>query len=223
MTGCFISFEGIDGAGKSTHIEACAEWLRARGQTVVVTREPGGSELAEAIRQWLLGHEMATETEALLAFAARSDHLNRVIRPALAEGHWVVCDRFTDSTFAYQGPGLGGEARYLNLLEQWLHGDLQPARTYYFELSPEVAAARRAAVREADRFEARDVAYFEQVSRAYRQRVKADGDRFLVLDASQSREVIAERLISDLSCVFERWQRGGQAAGRLAAGAAERA
>lgn len=214
MTGCFISFEGIDGAGKSTHVEACAEWLRKRGQTVVLTREPGGSELAEAVRHWLLNHEMAVQTEALLAFAARSDHLDRVIRPALAEGKWVICDRFTDSTFAYQGPGLGGEIRYLSGLEQWLHGDLQPARTYYFELAPEVAAARRAAVRQADRFEARDLTYFEQVGRAYRKRVLDDEARFLVLDASQPREVIAGQLMADLASVFERWQRGGLASGR---------
>lgn len=213
MTGCFISFEGIDGAGKSTHIEACAEWLRERGQTVILTREPGGSELAEAIRHWLLHHEMAVQTEALLAFAARSDHLSRVIRPALAEGKWVVCDRFTDSTFAYQGPALGGEIRHLKALEQWIHGDLQPARTYCFDLPPDVAASRRAAVREADRFEARDIAYFEQVRRAYQQRIRADEHRFLVLDASQRREVIADQLRADLAFVFERWERGGRASG----------
>ncbi len=203
--GCFISFEGIDGAGKSTHLQACVDWLESRGQRVVLTREPGGSELAEAIRHWLLSHEMSVQTEALLAFAARSDHLARVIRPALADGAWVVCDRFTDSTFAYQGPNLGAEREQLAVLEQWLHGDLQPARTYYFDLPPAVAAERRAAVREADRFEARDIAYFEQVRSAYRQRIEADPGRFLILDSRQSREAIAQTLLADLDALFQRW------------------
>ncbi|MDO4904868.1 MAG: dTMP kinase [Lautropia sp.] len=198
----FITFEGIDGAGKSTHVQACVDWLRAQGQRVVLTREPGGSDLAEGIRHWLLNHEMTVQTEALLAFAARSDHLSRVIRPALAEGAWVLCDRFTDSTIAYQGPGLGAEGQRLSMLEDWVHGDLKPGRTYYFDLPPALAAERRAAVRQADRFEARDIEYFEQVRQGYHARIEADPGRFLVLDSRKPREVIATGLLADLAAFF---------------------
>lgn len=207
MRGRFISFEGIDGAGKSTHLDACAEWLRAQGVRVVLTREPGGTALAECIREWLLHQDMEVQTEALLAFAARSDHLHRVIRPALAEGAWVVCDRFTDSTFAYQGSALGQDVHRLEALEAWVHGDLQPDRTYCFDLPPELAAERRAAVRQADRFEARDIVYFQQVREGYRQRIEADPARFLCLDASGSREAIAAALLADLAGLHTSWQR----------------
>lgn len=213
-TGAFITFEGIDGAGKSTHVEACTEWLREQGLTVVLTREPGGSELAEGIRQWLLGHEMQPVTEALLAFAARNDHLDRVIRPALAAGQWVVCDRFSDSTFAYQGGGSSVDVGRLRQLEDWVHGDLQPRRTYLFDLAPAIAAERRAAVRAADRFEAREVEYFERVRSAYRQRQADDPARFLVLDGSGEREQIRQRLLDDLAQVHRDWHdgaAGGQA------------
>lgn len=205
MRGGFISFEGIDGAGKSTHVEACADWLRAQGLEVVLTREPGGSELAEAIRGWLLSHEMQPVTEALLAFAARNDHLARVIRPALAAGQWVVCDRFTDSTFAYQGGGSQVDRARLAMLEDWVHGDLQPDRTYLFDLPPAVAAERRAAARAADRFEARELDYFERVRAAYRQRQAADAGRFLVLDAADGRERIRQRLLDDLAALYRGW------------------
>lgn len=201
--GGFISFEGIDGAGKSTHVEACAEWLRAQGLTVVLTREPGGSELAESIRQWLLSHEMQPVTEALLAFAARNDHLARVIRPALVAGQWVVCDRFTDSTFAYQGGGSQVDGARLAALENWVHGDLQPDRTYLFDLPPAVAAERRGAARVADRFEAREQDYFERVRAAYQARVQADPGRFLVLDAGDERGRIRRRLLDDLAAFWQ--------------------
>lgn len=207
--GALISFEGIDGAGKSSHVQACADWLRSQGLTVVLTREPGGSELAESIRQLLLTQEMQPDTEALLAFAARNDHLNRVIRPALAAGHWVVCDRFTDSTFAYQGGGAGVDPGRLAMLEQWVHGDLKPDRTYLFDLPPAVAAERRAAARAADRFEAREDSYFERVRAAYRQRRHADPDRFLVVDAGAALEDIRRLVLDDLTACLRRWPGAG--------------
>src|SRR5690606_26680470 len=163
MSGRFITFEGIDGAGKSTHLQRCAELLRERGIEVVVTREPGGTPLAEQVRDWFLNQDTDADTEALLAFAARSDHLTRLIRPALAAGKWVVCDRFTDSTVAYQGAGRRLGAARVEQLEQWLHPDLQPDRTFLFDLEPEEAARRRAKARAADRFEAEDVAFFQRV------------------------------------------------------------
>lgn len=205
--GCFISFEGIDGAGKSTHVTACVDWLKTKGVPVVLTREPGGSPLAERLRALLLHEEMSPAAETLLAFAAREDHLRTVIRPALAAGQWVVCDRFTDSTFAYQGGGAGVAADWLQDLQARVHGDLQPARTYLFDLPPEVAEARRAAVREADRFEAKASDYFGRVRAAYQARVAADAARFLVLDAQQSVETIRAQLLDDLARVYTAWAR----------------
>ena len=212
MTGRFITFEGIDGAGKSTHLPRCAQWLRERGIRVLVTREPGGTELAELIRDWFLHHPTDAQTETLLAFAARSDHLARVIRPALAAGQWVLCDRFTDSTVAYQGSGRQiGIARVLEL-QQWLHPDLQPDRTYLFDLEPHEAARRRAKARAADRFESEDVAFFERVRLGYQAQVaddlaQADGrrPRLLTLDAGQRPERIAKLLEDDLASCCNDW------------------
>lgn len=192
--GRFITFEGIDGAGKSSHIEGFANALRARGHRVIVTREPGGSELAEAIRTLILNHAMSATTELLLAFAARADHLERLIRPALDRGDWVVCDRFTDSTYAYQGGGrsLGGAA--VADVEGLVHPDLQPDLTIYFDLAPAIAADRRSAARAADRIEREDQAFFERVAASYRQRVQAAPDRFLVIDARLTLQNISKQL-----------------------------
>jgi len=157
----FITLEGIDGAGKSTHVESLAGFLRAQGESVVVSREPGGSELAERIRELLLYREMGSLTELLLVFAARNDHLERLIKPALADGLWVICDRFTDATWAYQGAGRGMDGSTIAWLEAQVHADLQPTRTYWFDLDPLEAAKRRASNREAgDRFEAEDLEFF---------------------------------------------------------------
>lgn len=212
MTGRFISFEGIDGAGKSTHLPACAQFIRDRGFAVLLTREPGGTELAEAIRNWFLHCPADPQTEALLAFAARSDHLARSIRPALAAGQWAVCDRFTDSTVAYQGGGRGIGIERVEQLEQWLHPDLQPDRTYLFDLDPEQAARRRAMARAADRFEAEDVAFFERVRRAYQARVAADvrqhgagHGRIVVIDAGRSPADIWKTLEEDLISCCSNW------------------
>jgi dTMP kinase len=183
--GRFITFEGIDGAGKSSHIAWYAERVQALGHRVIVTREPGGTPLAEAIRQWVLEQPMSMRVEALLVFAARQDHLDQVIRPALARGDWVVCDRFTDSTVAYQGGGRGLPIDDIEVLERWVHPALQPDRTYLFDLAPETAAARRAAVRAADRFEAQDTAFFERVRTAYLARAQAQPGRFRQIDSAQ--------------------------------------
>lgn len=198
MSGRFISFEGIDGAGKSTHVDWCADWLRARGLEVVLTREPGGTPLAEQLRALLLSEPMSIDTETLLVFAARNEHLAQSIRPALARGAWVVCDRFTDSTYAYQGGGRGVSTQRIATLEAWVHADLQPHRSYLFDLPPEVAAQRRAAARAADRFEAEDLAFFERVRGAYQARQAADPQRILTLDARQSVAQLRDLLKADL-------------------------
>ena len=148
----FITFEGIDGAGKSTHIEALAQRLRASGAAVHCTREPGGTELAESVRELLLHAPMDTLTEALLVFAARRDHLQQLIEPALDRGETVLCDRFTDASFAYQGGGRGLKLEVLAQLEQWVQGTRQPDLTFWFDVSAPIAAQRRGAAREADRY-----------------------------------------------------------------------
>jgi dTMP kinase len=192
--GRFITFEGIDGAGKSSHIEAVADWLRARGHEVVVTREPGGTELAERLRELVLHQPMDALTEALLVFAARRDHLQRWIEPALARGATVLCDRFTDATFAYQGGGRGFDLEVLTRLESWVQQGRQPDLTLWFDLPPATAAARRAAAREPDRFEAQDLDFFERVAAAYAARCAAAPTRFVRLDANGERAVVAARV-----------------------------
>lgn len=195
----FITFEGIDGAGKSSQIEWMAQHLRERGHRVIVTREPGGTPLAESIRTWVLQQPMSMRVEALLVFAARQDHLDQVIRPALNSGTWVICDRFTDSTIAYQGGGRGMPSADIELLEHWVHPDLQPDRTYLFDLAPQIAARRRAAARAADRFEAEDEAFFSKVRQAYLERVARDPSRFKLIDAEQGPDLIQKELEKDVS------------------------
>jgi dTMP kinase len=190
MTGRFISFEGIDGAGKSSHIGRLAEWLKGRGHSVVVTREPGGTPLAEALRDIVLHQPMDAMTEAMLVFAARRDHVQTLIRPALASGSTVLCDRFTDATFAYQGGGRSFDLAVLEQLEAWVQAGLQPDLTLWFDLPPRVAAQRRAAARAADRFEAEDEAFFERVRQGYQRRCQAQPSRFAVLDAERTPEQV---------------------------------
>lgn len=193
-TSRFITFEGIDGAGKSTHIEATAQWLRARGRTVLCTREPGGTVLAEELRKLVLHEPMDGVTETLLVFAARRDHAQRVIVPALARGEVVLCDRFTDSTFAYQGGGRGQPLDVLRSLEAWVHDGLQPDLTIWFDVEPRIAAQRRAAARAADRFEAEDLAFFERVRAGYVARMQAAGARFVRVDSTGDREAVRHQL-----------------------------
>ena len=192
--GLFITFEGIDGAGKSSHVEWFAQRLRAGGREVIVTREPGGTALAEQLRDLVLTCPMDAQTELLLVFAARSEHLARLIRPALARGAAIVCDRFTDSTYAYQGGGRGLSLDWIETLERQVHGDLQADRTYLFDLPAELAAQRRAAARAADRFEAQDVAVFDRVRSAYQRRAGLSAGRFQVIDGRQSIEQVREEL-----------------------------
>lgn len=188
--GRFITLEGIDGAGKSSHIDALAAWLQARGQPVLVTREPGGTALAERLRELVLHEPMDSLTETLLIFAARRDHLRQVIEPALASGTTVLCDRFTDATFAYQGGGRNFDLATLAQLEDWVHQGRQPDLTLWLELDPGVAAERRSAARAPDRFEREDVAFFARVHAGYESRCAAQPHRFARIDAAQSREVV---------------------------------
>lgn len=193
--GKFITFEGIDGAGKSSHIAAVVALLESRGKTVVSTREPGGTPLGEKLRELLLHEAMHLETEGLLMFAARREHLARVIEPALARGDWVVCDRFTDASFAYQGGGRGLETAKLDVLEQWVHGQLQPDRTFLFDLPPAVASGRIAAQgRELDRFEQEQADFHVRVRQAYLDRAAASGGRILVIDADQRLDEIRKQV-----------------------------
>ncbi|MCO5100226.1 MAG: dTMP kinase [Burkholderiaceae bacterium] len=201
MKGRFVTFEGIDGAGKSTHVAQSIEWLRMRGYDVLATREPGGTELAEALRELLLHRTMSLETELMLVFAARRDHLERRIAPALARGTWVVCDRFTDSTWAYQGAGRGADPERIAWLESWVQGGLQPARTYWFDVEPQLAARRRTGSREADRFEREGVAFFARVREGYRQRAAADPARIVRIDGSGSVEEVRVILEKDLATI----------------------
>lgn len=190
----FISFEGIDGAGKSTHIATVSERLRARGAEVVNTREPGGTPLAESLRALFLHSGMDSLTEALLVFAGRRDHLRQVILPALEAGKTVVCDRFTDASFAYQGAGRGMDLGVLTTLEQWVQEGRQPDLTFWFDLPAEVAAQRRAAAREADRFEQQDLEFFERVRGGYAARAAAAPQRFARIDASLSVAEVAAQI-----------------------------
>ncbi|WP_149136068.1 dTMP kinase [Cupriavidus campinensis] len=203
MRGKFITFEGIDGAGKSTHIDWVAERLRARADTgrVVTTREPGGTPLGEDLRQLLLHRPMHLETEALLMFAARREHIAEVIEPALARGDWVISDRFTDATFAYQGGGRGLPTARLEVLETWVQGGLQPDLTLLFDVPLETASARLAGARSPDKFEAESRAFFQRTRDEYLRRAAAAPERFRVIDATRSIEeirVTLEEIIANL-------------------------
>ena len=198
MPGRFITAEGIDGAGKTTHLDAVEAWLCQRGHAVVRTREPGGTPLAEALRELLLRQPMDALTEALLVFAARSDHLQQVIEPALAAGRWVLCDRFTDATFAYQGHGRGFDMGVLTALEAWVQQGRQPDLTLWFDVDPAVAAARRGAVRSADRFEAQDLDFFHRVRQGYVTRAAGAPHRFVRIDAGGSPDRVRQAVLAAL-------------------------
>lgn len=196
--GLFISFEGIDGAGKSTHIDALAHAFKAQGRAVTLTREPGGTPLAEKLRAIILNEAMDSLTEALLVFAARREHLQHLIEPALTRGEVVISDRFTDATFAYQGGGRGYDWQtllYLERLVQTAHGAegdfiRQPDLTLWFELDPVIAAQRLAGARVPDRFESQSAAFFGRVSDGYAKRFEADPSRFSRIAADHPREVV---------------------------------
>jgi dTMP kinase len=210
MHGLFISFEGIDGAGKSTHIAGLAEAFKAEGRAVTLTREPGGTPLAEQLRAMVLNDPMDPLTEALLIFAARRDHIVNVIAPALLRGDVVLCDRFTDATFAYQGAGRGFDLKLLATLEQWVQSDegllgdpagnspmkpevetvIEPHLTVWFDLAPEEAAQRLAGARVPDKFEAQPVEFFRRVAQGYADRQKNHPERFARIDAAKSRDEV---------------------------------
>jgi dTMP kinase len=199
----FITFEGIDGAGKSTHIEPLAESLRARGLKVVCTREPGGTPLAEQLRALVLNEAMGGIAETLLVFAARRDHIERVIAPALGRGEIVLCDRFTDATFAYQGYGRGQDLRALSALETWVQAGLQPDVTLWFDVEPALAARRRAEARAADRFEAEDLAFFARVRAGYLARMEAAPARIVHIDASADKANVRQQIDTALAALAD--------------------
>ncbi len=196
MRGKFITLEGIDGAGKSTHLEWLAGLFRQRGLTVIVTREPGGTEIGEKLRQLLLDsrNAMHADTETMLMFAARLEHLDKVIEPALAQGAWVICDRFTDATFAYQGGGRGVDWQRLSQLESWAQRGLQPDHTLLFDLAPEVGRRRAGRARAADRFELEQNDFYARVRAAYLRRAGENPARLRVLDADRTIEIIQRQL-----------------------------
>ena len=200
LTGLFITFEGIDGAGKSTHIAALADAFRATGRHVVLTREPGGTPLAEKLRELVLNDAMDPLSEALLMFAARRDHLQQVIEPALARGEVVLCDRFTDATFAYQGSGRGFDLDVLRQLERWVQGQpgtpelRQPDLTVWFDLPPAVAAQRLASARVPDRFESQPQAFFERVAAGYAQRMDGEPGRFARIASDQPKAAVWQQV-----------------------------
>lgn len=191
----FISFEGIDGAGKSTHIEGLAQWFKSRGHVVTLTREPGGTPLAEKFRELALHENMDPLTEALVMFAARREHLVQVIEPALARGEVVLCDRFTDATFAYQGGGRGFDWNVLKALEQMVQNVpattlRQPDLTIWFDLDPAVAAQRLSTARVPDKFESQPQSFFQAVRDGYAKRMQENPSRFAQIDANQAREAV---------------------------------
>jgi dTMP kinase len=196
MRAKFITLEGIDGAGKSTHLAWLAEFLRARGVDVRVTREPGGTDLGEKLRELLLdrNQHMHLDTEAMLMFAARREHLDKVIAPALAGGAWVVCDRFTDATFAYQGSGRGADWTRLKILEQWVQGALQPDLTLLFDVSPEVGRQRAVSIKAPDRFEQEQNDFFDRVRAGYLRRAREGSARMRVIDAGASIENVRRKI-----------------------------
>jgi dTMP kinase len=205
--GIFISFEGIDGAGKSTHIEGLAQAFRAKGRAVTLTREPGGTPLAEKLRALVLNDPMDAMTEALLVFAARRDHLLTVIEPALARGDVVLCDRFTDATFAYQGAGRGFNLQMLMILEHWVQAvptlgeDFirQPDLTVWFDLPAEIAAQRLAGARVPDKFESQPIEFFKRVSAGYLSRMSGEPARFARINAAATREAVWLEVVAALT------------------------
>lgn len=207
MSGLFITLEGPEGAGKSTNRDYLAALLREHGVDVVLTREPGGTPLAERIRELLLApadEPMASDTELLLVFAARAQHLQQVVRPALARGAVVLCDRFTDATYAYQGGGRGVPAERIALLEDFVQGALRPDLTLVFDLPVEVGLARAAARGRLDRFEQERLEFFEAVRSTYLQRAAQSPERYRVLDAAQPLDAVQERIAGLLPQLLER-------------------
>jgi dTMP kinase len=206
--GLFITFEGIDGAGKSTHVAWSAEFLRRQGITPILTREPGGTVLGEKLRELLLATQgsIHPETEALLMFSARRQHLEEIIRPALARGDCVLCDRFTDASFAYQGGGRGVDKKKLAALEAWVHPDLQPDLTVLFDVSVQVGQDRVARIKSPDRFESENAEFFVRVRNAYLARMQEFPQRFMRIDGARPITDIQDELGRKLTVVASQWK-----------------
>lgn len=204
--GLFLSLEGVDGAGKSTHIPFMKKILQEHNIPVLVTREPGGTPLGESLRELLLQHPMRLKTECLLMFAARNEHIQTRIMPALKKGQWVLCDRFTDASYAYQGGGRALGAEQIRVLEQWVHAGLQPDRTWLFDVPLELARQRMMNTRVLDRFEKEDVEFFIRTQQAYYDRVHQDPQRFYMVDASKDIASIQEQLKAELLSLIESWR-----------------
>jgi dTMP kinase len=200
--GLFLTFEGVDGAGKSTHVQWAVDQLRDRGLQVISTREPGGTAIGEKLRDLLLHQPMSLECETLLMFAARAEHLQTVIKPALEQGIWVVCDRFTDATFAYQGGGRELGASRIAALEQWVHPDIQPDSTWLFDVPLAVARERLDRTRDKDRFENEADTFFLRTQQAYLARAADDPKRFTIIDATAPIDAIRVKLTSVLNTLI---------------------
>lgn len=196
--GLFITLEGVDGAGKSTHVAWIVEQLRQRGIDVVCTREPGGTPVGERLRTLLLTEPMHLKTETLLMFAARAEHVEAIIKPALARGQWVVCDRFTDASYAYQGGGRQLGAARIEALEAWVHAELQPDRSWLFDVPLAVARARLARSRDLDRFEQEGADFFERTRQAYHARAAQDPARLHIVDSTLPIDEVRARLTCEL-------------------------
>lgn len=202
----FITLEGIDGAGKTTHLAAITRWIESRGHALIRTREPGGTPLGERLRELVLGEAMAPATEALLVFAARNEHVEQLIAPALAAGTWVVSDRFSDASVAYQGGGRGLGLARIEALEHWTHPQLAPSLTLLFDIDPKVAAQRVQQGRpRLDRFEQEQEAFFTRVRTAYLERAQAQAERFCVLDAAASVASVWGRIETALAELARAW------------------
>ena len=204
--GCFVTVEGVEGAGKTTQLAFMRAYLERTGCRVTPTREPGGTPLGEDIRALLLGHRhdgMALATETLLMFAARAEHLERVIRPTLAAGHWVLCDRFTDATYAYQGGGRGLPPERIAILEDWAQGDLRPDLTLVFDLPVEIGLERAGRRGAADRFEREEKAFFERIRAVYLDRARRNPDRYRIVDADRPVETVR----AEVEAILAGWLR----------------
>ena len=202
MRGRFITLEGSEGSGKSTNLAFIHQQLQAAGLDVVLTREPGGTPLSEQIRDLLLDHRngaMHSDTELLLMFAARAQHINEVILPALGRGQWVLCDRFTDATYAYQGSGRGIDEGRIAQLEQWVQGDLRPDLTFFLDLPVEIGLARAGERGEPDRFEREQIDFFERVRRGYLAQAERHPERYRLVDASQPLEQVQVQLAQQIT------------------------
>lgn len=209
-TGLFITFEGIEGAGKTSNLQHAKDLIEAFGQSVIVSREPGGTEVGEKIREVLLDPDlpaMHSDTELLLMFAARAEHYQHKILPALNEGHWVLCDRFTDASFAYQGGGREIDSQRIAALEDWVLGEFRPNVTFLFDLPVSMGLSRAKARGAADRIEQEQAEFFERIRRCYLTRAENEAQRFSIIDASQSLEMVRNQLGKVVQMLMEKRQR----------------